>query len=67
MDIERLRRSLIALSQQEGHYGSLNVDTVINMIEVRADIIEEYQRRDYEAAMEHRKEQRMESRDNALN
>jgi hypothetical protein len=58
MDREKLKRSLIALSKQQGHYGTLNIETVIDMIEPRADLISMYQQRDIDESMEQRKQRR---------
>jgi|WetSurMetagenome_2_1015567.scaffolds.fasta_scaffold1791036_2 hypothetical protein len=55
MDREKLKRSLIALSKQQGHYGTLDIESVIDMIEPRVDLISMYQQRDIDESMEQRK------------
>lgn len=39
MDSEKRRKSLLALSNQQGHYGSVNVDDVLTIIELRDEKI----------------------------
>jgi len=35
METWKLRKSLLALSNQQGHYGTINVDDVVTIIELR--------------------------------
>lgn len=39
-DREKLKQSLLALSAQQGHYGSVRVDDVVTIIELRDEKIE---------------------------